>query len=45
VLDRDDERFSPRARDDEPPQRARLAEVEALLRGAERPADGRSAGA
>jgi hypothetical protein len=32
VLDRDDERSAPRARvDDEPPQRARIAEVEALL--------------
>lgn len=31
VLDPDDERSSARARDDEPPQRARIAEVEALL--------------
>ena len=31
VLDRDDERVVGRARADEPPQRARLAEVEALL--------------
>ena len=31
VLDRDDERQAPRGRSDEEPQRARLAEVEALL--------------
>lgn len=31
VLDRDDERAAPRARADNEPQRARLAEVEALL--------------
>ena len=32
ILDRDDERFSPRPRSEgDPPQRARLAEVEALL--------------
>jgi len=32
VLDRDDERSAPRPRpDDEPPQRARIPEVEALL--------------
>jgi hypothetical protein len=31
VLDRDDERFAARARTDETPQRARLAEVERLL--------------
>ncbi len=32
VLDRADERSGPRARDDEPPVRARIPEVEALLR-------------
>ena len=31
VLDKDDERYSPRARADGEPQRARLAEVEAML--------------
>ena len=31
VFDRDDERTAPRARSDNEPQRARLAEVEALL--------------
>jgi hypothetical protein len=31
VLDRDDERFAARAREEETPQRARLAEVERLL--------------
>ena len=31
VLDRDDERFAARAREDEAPQRARLADVERLL--------------
>lgn len=40
VLDRDDERSVPRLREDEAPLRARLPEVEALLR-AEPPAAGR----
>ena len=31
VLDRDDERSSPKPRDDEPPQRARVEQVEAML--------------
>jgi hypothetical protein len=31
VLDRDDERFAAKAREDDTPQRARLAEVERLL--------------
>jgi len=31
VLDRDDERTAPKARSDNEPQRAHLAEVEALL--------------
>jgi len=43
VLDRDDERSSARPRDDEPPQRARLAEVEAMLRGPDAPGGERPA--
>jgi hypothetical protein len=46
VLDRDDERQAPRGRaDDEPPQRARLADVEALLRSADPPREERIADA
>jgi len=37
VLDRDDERLKARPRGDEEPQRARLAEVEALLKDREEP--------
>jgi hypothetical protein len=37
VLDRDDERSAARPREDEAPQRARLAEVEAMLRSPEAP--------
>ena len=43
VLDRDDERSSARPREDEPPQRARLAEVEAMLRGPDAPGGERPA--
>jgi hypothetical protein len=41
VLDRDDERSPPRAREDEAPQRARLPEVEAMLRSGDVPREGR----
>jgi hypothetical protein len=37
VLDRDDERFQPKPREEDEPQRARLAEVEALLASSPRP--------
>lgn len=43
VLDRDDERSAPRAREDEIPVRARLPEVEALLRAADAPGPAREA--
>ena len=45
VLHPDEERVSAKAREGEAPQRARIAEVEAMLQAADEPRDERSAGA